>query len=72
MRRELFPTIIGGGLPKEGIGVKSKRLSGYDFFVADVDGSHVYVWLNFPTKDGIDKLIHALEQTKALWEKEEN
>lgn len=71
VKRELFPTIIGGGLPKIGIGIKSRRLSGFDVFITDQENKHVYAWLNFSTKEGIDRLIGLLQETKTIMEKEE-
>ncbi len=71
MKRELFPTIIGGGLPKVGIGIKSQRLSGFDVFITDPENHHIYGWFNFPTTEAIDKLIGLLQETKKLMEKEE-
>lgn len=73
MKMRDYPIIIGGGEPKQGIGIKSKLTQGnYDVFILDADMKHQYAQLHFCNKKGLENFISLLEATKKLWESEEN
>ena len=70
MENRQYPVNIGGGLPKQGIGIRSRAGNGYDVYILDRDMSHQYVQLHFCTLDGLDQMIRFLGDIRKLWGKE--
>ena len=71
-RNRQYPIMLGmTPLNKQGIGVKSKILSGYDLYILDDDMTHQYAWIHFRNKEAVDSMISLLQEIKELWEKEE-
>ena len=64
------PVNIGGGLPKQGIGIRSRDGNGYNVYIMDRDMSHQYVQLHFCTLAVIDQMIRFLGDIRKLWGKE--
>ena len=70
MANRQYPVNIGGGLPKQGIGIRSRNRNGYDVYIMDRDMSHQYIQLHFCTLDGLVQLIRFLGDIRKLWVKE--
>lgn len=68
MRKELMPIIIGSGLPKEAVACRNEKHGGFDVFIKDLEGEHVYGWLKFPTRSGLEHMIDLLQQVEKMWD----
>lgn len=64
-----YPIMLGMTPPnKQGIGVKSKILLGYDLYILDDDMTRQYAWIHFRNKEAVDSIISLLQGIKELWE----
>lgn len=72
MNKHGLPVVIGPGrLSKQGIGIKSKLGSGYDIYILDNDMKKQFSWLHFCSPENIEHFIGLLQDTRTLWEREE-
>ena len=71
MQNRDYPIMLGmNPKTKQGIGIKSRILSGYDLYIMESDMSAQYAWIHFCNKEAIDGMIELLEKMKELWEKD--
>ena len=72
MKNRQYPIMLGINPPtKQGIGIRSKYVAGYDLYILDEDMTHQYAQIHFCNVEAIDRMIDLLQRMKELWERED-
>ena len=72
MKNRQYPIMLGMNPPnKQGIGIRSKYVAGYDLYILDEDMTHQYAQIHFCNVEAIDRMIDLVQRMKELWERED-